>query len=51
MGNLIFGLVQDSIVIKKIRRERKEIEENKEKELQMAELNLQRRESQESYKF
>jgi hypothetical protein len=35
VGNLVFGLIQDSIVIKRVKRERKELEK---KRIQMTEL-------------
>lgn len=37
IGNLIFGLVQDTIVIKKVKREKREMEMQK---MEMADLNI-----------
>lgn len=49
LGNLLFGLIKDSIVIRKVKRERKEV--NERKKIQMVELLSKRRSSTETDRF
>ena len=49
IGHLIFGLIRDSIVIRKIKKERKEMKERK--NIQMAELLSRRKTTMETERF